>query len=115
MRKLFVLIALVVMSFSGKCGEFLEMSNDSLTPIAPKGYVFLTEGAAKRALRAKIDAEFWEVKASVLDSVISEKEMQLSVTTRINKSYRKKLFWRTLWFTGSVGLNVYLISILVKK
>ncbi len=84
--RLFVLMSLMMIAYNGRCGEFLsshtqdaQSISDSLKVIAPKGYVLLSFDGARRALRAKADADSFGKMLAVKDSVIFFRELQVKI------------------------------------
>lgn len=84
--RLFVLVSLMMIAYNGRCGEFLSSNtqdaqsiSDSLKVIAPKGYVLLSFDGARRALRAKADADSFGKMLAVKDSVIFFRELQVKI------------------------------------
>lgn len=128
-----------MIAYNGKCGEFLKTRphpwpsptmereqkiSDSLTVIAPRGYVLLSYDGAKRALKAKADADAFFKIMAVKDSIIFYREFQVRIANdRIAafeaaktanvadiKLLKRKIFWKNVQLVGVVAAVVVLIT-----
>jgi hypothetical protein len=98
----------------------MPLKNDTLRPIAPKGYVLLSTEGAKRALKAKIDADTYRTIIVLKDSIIFEKDYQLLtqkerelILSSEVKFLRKELLRRNAQLSGFViilGLSLVFIK-----
>lgn len=131
--RLFAFIALMMTAYNGRCGEYLRSPaanlslsfasgvSDTLAAIAPKGYVLLSYDGAKRALKAKADADAFFKILAVKDSIIFYREFQVRIADdriaafeAVNgnhvadiKLLKRKLFWKNTLLTGA-GILVVL-------